>query len=240
MRWTNQKRPCTRHDRNRQTLIIPGADLLLQLAVIHLAHRGQGHLADELVGYRLHILRQFLHTELPQLSQDLTLFVSGSRVQHHEHKGQAALGVVLGYAAHHRALPHGRVMADGVLDHGGEHLETVGTDDQPLDPGTHKHKAILVDIAHVPGVHPGAAVRVDLLDGGGLLRLVVVTLHDGLTADADLALFPDGQLLGGTGLKHRDDGVHQGDTGTAGLGDGGGSGGGGRGALCEQGDEMQL
>ena len=68
--------------------------------------------------------------------------------------------MVLVGAAHHRALLHGGVAADDVLDHGGEHLEAVVADDHPLDPGIQEHKAVLVQIAHVTGVDPDAAIGV--------------------------------------------------------------------------------
>ena len=41
--------------------VIPGADFLLQAAVIHLADGGHGHGADKLVGYGLYIFLSLIH-----------------------------------------------------------------------------------------------------------------------------------------------------------------------------------
>ena len=75
--------------------VIPGSDLFLQLAVVHLANGGHRHFADELVAHRLHVLRQLFLAQLAQLAHDLALLFVGLRVQHHVDEGQAALHMVL-------------------------------------------------------------------------------------------------------------------------------------------------
>ena len=44
---------------------------------------------------------------------------------------------------------HGRVAADDVFDHGGEHLEAVVPDDDALDAGIQIHKAVLLSLIHI-------------------------------------------------------------------------------------------
>ena len=125
--------------------------------------------------------------------------------------------MVLVSAAHHRALLHGGVAADDILDHGGEHLEAVVTDDQTLDAGIQIHKAVLVHVADIAGVCPDLAVCMAAQDHIGLLGLIVVALHDGGGADADLAALPDGQLGLGAGLEDGHHRIQHGDAHAAGL-----------------------
>ena len=120
-------------------------------------------------------------------------------------------------AAHHAALLHRRVAADDVFDHGGEHLEAVVPDDDALDAGIQIHKAVLVHIADIAGVRPQLAVGVAAQQVGGLLGLVVVALHGGGGADADLAALTDGQLGLGARLENGDHRVDHGDAHAAGL-----------------------
>ena len=137
--------------------------------------------------------------------------------------------MVLVGAAHHRALVHGGVAADDVLDHGREHLEAIVADDHALDAGVQIHKAVLVHVADIAGVHPDLAVCMAAQDHVGLLGLIVVALHDGGGADADLAALPDGQLGLGARLEDGHHRVQHGDAHAAGLGHVAGSDGSGRG-----------
>ena len=143
-------------------------------------------------------------------------------------------------AAHHAALVHGGVAADDVFDHGGEHLEAVVPDDDALDAGVQIHKAVLVHGADIAGVCPQLAVRVAAQQVGGLLGLVVVALHGGGGADADLAALTDGQLGLGARLEDGDHRVDHGDAHAAGLCHVAGGDGGSRGylghavALCQR------
>ena len=134
-------------------------------------------------------------------------------------------------AAHHRALMHGGMLADHIFDHGGEHLEAIVADDEPLDPAVQIDKAVLVQIADVTGVHPDPAIRMGVLDGGGLSRLVVVTLHNAGAGDAQLTPLADGQLCVGARLKDGHQRVDQRQTHAAGLVVPSGSSGGGGGDL---------
>ena len=85
----------------------------------------------------------------------LALGGGNRRVKHQIDKRQAALHMILVNAAHHRALMHGGMLADHIFDHGGEHLEAIVTDDEPLDPAVQIDEAVLVQIADVTGMHPG-------------------------------------------------------------------------------------
>ena len=125
--------------------------------------------------------------------------------------------MVLVGAAYHRALMHSGVAADDILDHGGEDFEAVVADDHPLDPGIQEHKAVLVQIAHVAGVDPDAAIRVAAKDHGRLVSLIVVALHGGGAGNAQLTALTDGQFLLSTRLKGGDDGVDHRDADAAGL-----------------------
>ena len=136
--------------------------------------------------------------------------------------------MVLVGAAHHRALLHGGVAADDVFDHGGEHLEAIVADDQPLDAGVQEHEAVLIHIADVAGVCPDAAIRVVAQQGSRFGGLAVIALHDGRAGDAELTALADGQFGVGTWLKHRHKGVHQRDAHTAHLVGKAGSSGGSR------------
>ena len=139
--------------------------------------------------------------------------------------------MVLVGTAHHRALVHSGVLAHHVFDHGGEHLEAVVPDDEPLDAAVQIHKAVLVQIAKIAGVHPDAAVRVGAQDHGRLIGLVVVALHHAGAADAQLAPLADGQLFLSARLKCGDQGVYHGDAHAAGLVHSSGGHGGGGGDL---------
>ena len=99
-------------------------------------------------------------------------------------------------------------------------------DDDALDAGVQIHKAVLVHGADIAGVCPQLAVRMAAQQVGGLLGLVVVALHGGGGADADLAALTDGQLGLGARLEDGDHRVDHGDAYAAGLchvtgGDGG-------------------
>ncbi len=132
------------------------------------------------------------------------------------------------------------VAADDVFDHGGEHLEAVVADDDALDAGVQIHKAVLVHIADIAGVRPQLAVGVAAQQVGGLLGLVVVALHGGGGADADLTALTDGQLGLGARLEDGDNRVDHGDAHAAGLCHVAGGDGGSRGylghavALCQR------
>lgn len=91
--------------------------------------------------------------------------------------------------------------ADDVLDHGREHLEAIVTDDHALDAGIQIHKAVLVHVADIAGVCPDLAVCMAAQDHVGLLGLIVVALHDGGGADADLAALPMGSSVSVPGSK---------------------------------------
>ena len=120
------------------------------------------------------------------------------------------------------------MLADDVFDHGGEDLEPVVPDDDPLDPAVQENVALAVHVADVAAVHPHPAVGVLAQDDGGLLGLFVVALHDAGARDADLAPLADGQLGLGARLKDGDDGPRQGQAHGAGLVAGAGRGRGGR------------
>ena len=139
--------------------------------------------------------------------------------------------MVLIGAAYHRALMHSRMTADDILDHGREHLEAVVTDDHALDAGVQIHKAVLVHVADIAGVCPNLAVCMAAQDHVGLLGLIVVALHDGGGADADLAALTDGQFGLGARLKNGHHRVQHGNAHAAGLGHVAGGNGSGRGDL---------
>ena len=126
---------------------------------------------------------------------------------------------------------HGGMLADHIFDHGGEHLEAIVTDDEPLDPAVQIDKAILVQIADVTGMHPDPAICMGAQDSGGLGRLVVVTLHNAGAGDAQLAPLADGQLRVGARLKGGHQRVDQRQAHAAGFVVLSGSSGGSRGCL---------
>lgn len=132
-------------------------------------------------------------------------------------------------AAHHRALMHGGMLADHIFDHGGEHLEAIVADDEPLDPAVQIDKAVLVQIADVTGMYPDPAICMGAQDGGGLGRLVVVTLHNAGAGDAQFAPLADGQLRVSARLKGGHQRVDQRQAHAAGLVVLSGSSGGSRG-----------
>ena len=102
------------------------------------------------------------------------------------------------------------------------------TDDHALDAGIQIHKAVLVHVADIAGVCPDLAVCMAAQDHIGLIGLVIVALHDGGGADADLAALTDGQLGLGAGLKDGHHRVQHGDAHAAGLGHIAGGNGSGR------------
>ena len=69
-------------------LIVLGGDLLFQLQIVHLAHRGQGQAVDELVAHRQHILGQLVGAQGPQLPDDLALLLLAVGVQDDVGQGQ--------------------------------------------------------------------------------------------------------------------------------------------------------
>ena len=97
------------------------------------------------------------------------------------------------------AALHGGMTFQDVLDLGRIDIVAVG-DDHALDALAEVDEALLVHQAQVPGVEPDVAVRVAAQRLGILLFVVDVADHHRRAGQADLTLFPVGELVAGTGL----------------------------------------
>ena len=111
---------------------------------------------------------------------------------HHRHDRLAPLGV--GHADHRR-LQHSGVSVQHVLDLGGSYVQPA-PDDEVLHPVDDVDVSLLIDLGHVPTVHPPVPQRLS-----SALGVPEIALHHVGAAENNLAPLSDGDILA-VGVHH--------------------------------------